>query len=269
VELQRQASVLQAQGLGLAVITYDPPDVLKRFATERGITYPLLSDAGSAIIKRYGILNTTVAEGTRAYGVPFPGTFILDPKGVVVSRYFEDAYQERNTVASILTRQGGAASGPSVSIRTAHVDVMATASDRVVSPGSRLSLAITVTPAPKIHVYAPGKHTYQVVRFQPASRSWLKTHPLTYPPSEIYHFVPLDERVETYQKPFTLVQDLTILATPDVQKALAGQTSITIDGQLEYQACDDKVCYSPASVPISLALELTPLVRPTPAPGRN
>jgi peroxiredoxin len=32
------------------------------FAEQQGITYPLLSDVGSATIKRYGILNTVVAE---------------------------------------------------------------------------------------------------------------------------------------------------------------------------------------------------------------
>jgi hypothetical protein len=115
-----------------------------------------------------------------------------------------------------------------------------------------------------MHVYAPGTHGYQVVTFTAAPQTWLKTHPLTYPPSEIYHFVPLDERVETYQRPFTLVQDLTILATPDAQKLLAGQTTLTISGRLEYQACDDKVCYNPSSVPIAVTLELTPLLRPPP-----
>jgi hypothetical protein len=268
VELQRRQADLRAQGLGLAVITYDAPEVLRRFATERSITYPLLSDGGSAIIRRYGLLNTANAEGSRAYGVPYPGTFVLDARGVVVARYFEDAYQERNTVASILTRQGGAAGGPAVTAQTAHLVVQAVASDAIVSPGSRLSLSIQVTPARGMHVYAPGKHTYQVVRFRPDSQPWLKTHPLSYPPSEIYLFVPLDERVETYQRPFTLVQDLTILATPDVQKQLAGQTSLTVRGQLEYQACDDKVCYAPANVPLSFTFDLSPLLRPTPPPGR-
>ena len=35
-----------------------------------------------------------------------------------------------------------------------------------------------------------------------------------------------------------------------------------MSGTLEYQACDDKICYAPAKVPLSFALELTPLVRP-------
>jgi len=43
-----------------------PPDVQK-------LTFPLLSDAGSVLIKRYGILNTTVPESNQqSYGIPFP-----------------------------------------------------------------------------------------------------------------------------------------------------------------------------------------------------
>ena len=46
--------------------SYDPPDVLRAFAAKHGITFPLLSDSGSAIIRRYGLLNTSVAPGDRA-----------------------------------------------------------------------------------------------------------------------------------------------------------------------------------------------------------
>jgi len=62
VELQGRVKALQAQGLGLATISYDSREVLAAFAKQHGITYTMLSDAGSATIKRYGILNTVVAE---------------------------------------------------------------------------------------------------------------------------------------------------------------------------------------------------------------
>jgi hypothetical protein len=265
VELQRRAADLEAQGLGLAVITYDPPPVLKAFADRYGITYPLLSDTGSGIIKAYGLFNTTVEPGSRAFGVPFPGTFVLDRDGRVTARYFEAAYQERNTVASILARQGTALTGgPSVRAETRHLTIDASLSDGVVAPGSRITLSLAISPRAGMHVYAPGRHDYQVVRFAADPQPWLRTQPVRYPPSEIYHFVPLDERVETYQRPFTLVQDLTVLATPEVQKLLAGQATLTLAGTLEYQACDDKVCYAPARVPLSFTVELTPLLRPSP-----
>lgn len=262
MELQRRHKELEAQGLGLAVITYDTPEILQRFTKERGITYPLIADPGSAIIRRYGLLNDTITPPSRAYGIPHPGTFILGRDGRVKSRFFEEAYQERNTVASVLARTGtSVGSGPVVTRSTPHLSVTAGATDGVVSPGSRFSIVFEVTPNRGMHVYAPGKHTYQVVSVEFDAQPWLTAHPLTYPASEIYHFKPLDERVEVYMKPFRLVQDVTIGATPAVQKQLAGQKQITLTGRLQYQACDDKVCYMPTTVPLSWTMEMTPLVR--------
>ena len=202
--------------------------------------------------------------GTRAYGVPYPGTFMLDGSGRVTARYFEAAYQERNTVAGHpeqAGRRAGAGPWPPCARRTSRCRrPPATRSSR---PGSRFSLSIEVTPRRGMHVYAPGKHDYQVVRFiarQPAVAAQCAAD------LSAVGDLPLRAarraRVETYLKPFTLVQDLTILATPEAQKLLAGQKSLTVSGTLEYQACDDKICYAPAKVPLSFALELTPLLRP-------
>jgi hypothetical protein len=62
-------------------------------------------------------------------------------------------------------------------------------------------------------------------------------------------------------KPFRLVQDITILATPEVQKLLANQQSVTISGRIEYQACDEKLCYAPQSLPVKWTVPLKPLAR--------
>jgi peroxiredoxin len=46
----------------VASITYDPQETLAGFAARNKITFPLLSDVGSATIRRYGIVNTVVEE---------------------------------------------------------------------------------------------------------------------------------------------------------------------------------------------------------------
>ena len=74
----------------------------------------------------------------------------------------------------------------------------------------------------------------------------------------------MNERVDVYSRPFRLTNDLTIVATPDVQKLLAAQESITITGALEYQACDDKICFNPGRVPLTFSLKLKPLDRNPP-----
>jgi hypothetical protein len=179
----------------------------------------------------------------------------------VVSRFFEDAYQERYTVATMLSALGG---GVAVKASTAHLSLTASLSDATAAPGERLALTVDVTPGRGMHVYAPGKHDYQVVRLSIDPQPWLRLYDTTYPRSEIYHFKPLDERVEVFMKPFQLRRDLTLLATPEAQKLLAAQRTVTITGALEYQACDDTLCFNPTRVPLSFTLDVTPLDRRPP-----
>ncbi len=186
--------------------------------------------------------------------MPHPGTFIVNRGGVVQSRFFEDAYQERYTAATILATRGVAVSGAPVTTETSHVTVRASVTDTTVAPGERLSIVAEVSPRPSMHVYAPGKHSYQVVRLVVDAQPWLRVHETTYPASEIYHFKPLDERIAVYAKPFRLTRDVTIQATPEMQKALAGMPTIALTGALEYQACDDKLCYNPTRVPFTFTL---------------
>jgi hypothetical protein len=135
---------------------------------------------------------------------------------------------------------------------TMHLTVNTSLSSAEIAPGQKISLSFAVTPKRNMHVYAPGKHDYQVIAVKLDPQPWMKAAPTTYPPSEIYHFKELDEKVETYGKPFTLVQDITVLNTAAAKKALAAP--VTLSGRLEYQACDDKVCYAPTKIPVSFAL---------------
>jgi hypothetical protein len=88
----------------------------------------------------------------------------------------------------------------------------------------------------------------------------VRVEPVTYPPSEMYHFRPLDEHVPVYQKPFRLVQEIVIEGTPEAQAAFRGQERLTITGTLHYQACSSTICYNPVSLPLSWTVDLRPLV---------
>ena len=164
----------------------------------------------------------------------------------------------------MLAAQGTTAAGTALTAETTHLNLRATVSDATLAPGQRVSMVVDVTPRSGMRVYAPGKHNYQVVRLTIDQQPWLRAHDTRYPPSEIDHFRPLDERVEVYSKPFRLMQDVTILATPEIQTLLAGMSTVTIAGAIEYQACDDKICYNPARIPISFTLPVKPVDRPLP-----
>ena len=282
---------LRKNGIGLAVISYDAPQILADFSKRQGITYPLLSDVGSATIRRYGILNTVIEEALgpngkdpavladlqryvtvtqaseRFRGIPFPGTFMLDQQGRVTARFFEDYYWERHTVSSIMLRVGGAKTlVQAIQASTEHLDVKAYPSDPSASLGTRFSLAVEVTPKPSMHVYAPGATGYRVITLNIEPQPHVRTMPVQYPASEVYYFKPLNERVPVYQKPFTLVMDVVADATPEARKALAGKSELVVDGTLEYQACDDKLCYNPVSIPLSWRVALHESVPAAPRP---
>jgi len=267
VELQSRYDDITRQGLGVIALSYDSPEMLRRFTASRNISFPLVSDPGSAIIKQYGLLNETVDPKSSTYGIPHPGTFIVDRTGVVVSRFFEDAYQERYTTAAILSSLGAGIGGGTVTADTAHLTLTATISDTTAAPGERLSIVVDASPKRGMHLYAPGTHTYRVVQVTIDPHPWLRTHETVYPASQIYHFKPLDERVEVFIQPFRLRRDLTLLATQAAQKALAAMPSLTITGALAYQACDDRLCFNPARVPFSFEIALKALDR-RPAGGR-
>ncbi|MSO82660.1 MAG: redoxin domain-containing protein [Acidobacteria bacterium] len=275
-------------------ISYDSQQILADFSKRNGVTFPLLSDVSSATIKRYGILNTVVEEALgpngkdpavlrdlqmyatvnqaseRLRGIPFPGTFIIDRQGRVTSRFFEDYYWERNTVSNIMLRVGTAGAPiQATQVSTPHLDLRTYASDASVALGTRFALTLDVTPKRGMHVYAPGASGYRVVTVNIAPQPHVRIQPVRYPASEIYHFVPLNERVPVFQKPFTLQLEVVPEATAEARKAFSGKNELVITGTLEYQACDDKICYNPESVPVSWTVAMTGLVPGGPQPPQQ
>jgi hypothetical protein len=162
--------------------------------------------------------------------------------------------------STVLAQSPGAAPanpfGQPARSTTPHLTVESSISQASAAPGARLTVAVDVTPRRTLHVYAPGKHDYQVVALTLDPQPWAKLEPTKYPPSEKYFFAPLNETVEVYSTQFRLTRELTLLDTPEARKALAGQRSVTVTGRVEYQACDDKVCYSPGKVPVNFAVTL-------------
>jgi hypothetical protein len=235
--------------------------VLADFAARRGITFPLLSDTGSAVIRKYGILNTTVPTANATYGIPFPGTFILDARGVVTSRHFETAYQERDTITSVLVKLGAKIDLPATKVTAPNLALTTYLTDRTAAPGTHFSLVLDITPAPRVHVYAPGVAGYKPIALTVQATPPLVVRSAQFPKAEDYFFKPLNEHVAVYQRPFRIVQDLEVDPSPQAVEALKDRAAMTIAGTLDYQACDDKVCFTPQSVPLTWTIGLRALDR--------
>ncbi len=241
---------IRAAGLGVAAISYDSVDVLKQFSARAGITFPLLSDPDSAVIRKYGILNETVEKGTPFYGIPHPGTYLLDRRGVVTSKFFEEDFRVRDTAASIVLRQFGIKAEKHETARGKHLDLTIAASDREARPGQRITLSIDVTPEKRVHVYAPEVKGYIPVALtlDPA-KAFTADAPI-FPRAKVMNLAAIREKAPVYDAPFRIQQTVTLAAANVLEPLLDKDRNLTIAAKFRYQACNEKECFVPETLPV-------------------
>jgi peroxiredoxin len=91
VKLQADLKKFEDAGAQLVAISYDKVEVLAKFADEKKITFPLLSDPESKAIKPFGVL---VEDAKGNYeGLARPGVFIIDKDGVIRARVKSTVFQ--------------------------------------------------------------------------------------------------------------------------------------------------------------------------------
>jgi peroxiredoxin len=249
-DLNQQLDTFRKVGLTVAGLTYDSPEILRSFAARVGIKYPLLSDPESKMIRAFGILNPNGERGSRYEGIPFPGIYIINERGIVIAKYFDDDYREPISAGSILTRAFGASGVMRTGIQNAQLVLVYSASDSVLVPGRRITLIIDVVPQPKMHLYAPGVQNYIPIDWQMgASKSWI-AFPPTYPPSHMLSLPAINETVPVYNSRIRMVRDIAIGLESEIAPVLSSNRTVTFDGSFRYQACDDTQCYLPKTLPL-------------------
>jgi hypothetical protein len=269
VELQFHAGEFRKRGFNIAAVSYDSPAVLRDFAKRRNIAFPLLSDADSQAIRAFGILNESVQKDSFVYGVPYPGTYVLDAKGVVTGKYFEEEYAERVTASDILVRQFGATlptmptagSAPAPDrVEGKHLRVTESTSARYTIGGQKIALILTIEMQPGIHVYAPGVQGYKPLAWEmlPGAAGLPERlfTPVTWPPSKTLHLKAIGETVPVYEKRIRLVREFTVPSDELLRTATSQDGRITLEGLFRYQACDATTCYNPETLPVHFEVQV-------------
>src|SRR3954470_5202760 len=111
-----------------------------------------------------------------------------------------------------------------------------------------ITLALDVTPNPRIHVYAPGAKDFTAVSLVLTARAEMTAGKPAYPKHDVLA-APGSDHAPAYAKAFRITQPVTLKA--DAPK------DVTIGGVLNYQACDDRVCYPALSLPVTWAVAPT------------
>jgi hypothetical protein len=234
--------------------------VLKNFADRKHITYLLLSDPDSKIIREFGILNETVPANSMAYGIPYPGTYVVDTSGKVVAKFFEDDFKERTPTLEMLDRFGATLGSTPATVQAKHLQLSSSASTNVVHPNQRVALYLDIDLMPKMHVYAPGVQGYIAIDWK-MTETAAKFDPVRYPAPENLRLEVIKETVPVYRGHVRLAQDIVIGPEAQVKPRLNEQGEMVLEGSLRYQACDDHECYLPETVPLKWTFKFEPLDR--------
>jgi len=148
--------------------------------------------------------------------------------------------------------------GRTLSMSTDHLTVAATVAPLQLPRGGHVVLTADVTPKAGMHLYAPGSR-YRVVAIKLAANSPFKLDaPISYPKPVLYTFKPLDEEVRVYDAPFKLVAQFALDTSRPLVMPLRRPLPVTLKASLDYQACDERFCYLPESIPLRWTVTATP-----------
>ena len=258
--MQNAREKFRQQGVGLAAISYDSEAILRDFTQRHKVQYPLIADPKSEIIRSYGVLNTEATGFTK--GMAHPGYFYVMPDGTIKEKFFETAYTDRDTAASLILKLfPDLVEGNGREVAAPHIKLTLSQSDEVVVPGSRFMVAAEIALPPDTHVYAPGVKRYKPVQMIMETSPDLRLLPLRYPNAKVLFLPAIDESVPVYEGNFRLLQDVVVSTDRRFISSITQAKTISLKGTLFYQACDSEKCYLPQKSDVSWEVRVIPLDR--------
>jgi len=240
-------------------ISYDPIGAIAQFCDEHNIEYDFLSDEGSAFITQLGILNTLVDPDEAVYGIPYPGTYVLDEQGVVVQKFFHREYQIREAAAFTLEEafglQAELGETPHASASVEDINITAQLHAPDIKFRQRVDLHVRLDLPEGIHVGGPevpeGNFPTVVTVTGPEG---LYIGPPRYPETVPFQVAGLTE-------PLPVLEGFAVVRV-ELNSALTEVESVPIDVEVRYQACNDRECFLPQTARLHLDLPVGSLNRP-------
>ncbi len=252
MELEQSFDGLTEAGLGVVAISYDSLDILRSFSDRHGgFRYSMLSDTNSEIIDAFGIRNVNHAEGQFGYGIPFPGTYIVDADGIVQAKFFIQPHNQRYTADTILIKTRGVGGGRRTEVQLPQFKFVAYASQDTVRPGNHFLLVADIELPDQMHLYAPGSD-YTAIDLSIVDDPALREGALELPEPEILHLDVIDETVPVYLHKIRVQREVTLSPRHYAD-------TIRVAATLSYQTCDDEICFPPAKFPLIFDLDVISL----------
>ncbi len=230
----------------------------------------MLSDAGSEVIRRYGILNTALKPGDiPAYGVPWPGTYVTDEHGVVVEKFFHDSYKKRDSAESLIDAAlGGVLAGPDDTPLTGgdddvRIETFVHGGRGTLRQGIVRKLVVRFSLGDGLHVYGePVPEGMVATRVEVSGPDGLVTLDPEVPPTRPLRLDGLDLTLNVWDDGVDIVVPFYPRAELVSECRPVDHDSVPIDVTVHYQACTDTSCLAPRTEHFTLDVGLEPVDMP-------
>jgi hypothetical protein len=256
VEFQKKIIEFQEKGISIIGISYDSVQVLKEFAEKYQITYPLLSDVNSDVIRMFGIFNTSIDSKHRWYGIPYPGIYIVDNNLTVVKKQFEKTYYERPTAETVLIKHLDKKVETFIQrFKNSYMTGSFAISDTMAYPAQILTISIHFSMKNNFHLYGrPIPKGYIPLTIELEQNLNVSLDPIQFPATKKLAIESINETFNIFPNEFTLITSLRVKKQPQL-----GKYSLKV--HLKSQACDDKSCMLPEELNFQFPLLITKTLR--------
>ena len=274
--MQDNLELFEEAGIRVYGVSYDSQESLAEFSEAYGITYDLLSDPDSAVIRDFGILNTTISvddpemhpgTGKGFYGVPFPGVYVTDEHGVVSEKFFHRHYGTRESGGSIRDSALGEIlvghEAPAAELENDQIKVTAFLSDPTMRFETMSMLYVRLELADGLHIYGnplPEGYIASVASIPPTKG--LRVGEAIYPETAQRAFLELGVTLPVYEGVIDIGIPVTVNAEILNWTSQDKPDAIEVPVSVLYQACSESVCYTPKTEELRLVVPIEALVMP-------
>jgi hypothetical protein len=230
----------------------------------------MLSDVDSQVIHTYGVLNDVIQpDEVPFYGIPFPGFFLLDERGVIVDKLFNRHLANREGIESILDSFAGRVEPgqhePTGSL-TEDAGIKVTAFLRggggVLRIGPRRRLVVRFELADGLHIYGdPVPEGMVATQITIEGPDGFRCEALEAPPTKPLQLPGIDATLQVWDGTVDFVTP--VYASSELTKVVRSEDpSIEVQVHVRYQACDDEQCFIPRTETITLEVPMSAGVMP-------
>jgi hypothetical protein len=254
----------EAAGIKLYALSYDDQETLAEFVQKQGVPYTLLSDTDSKVIKQYGLLNEQLSKKDAfLYGIPYPGVFLCDEDGTVISKFFHDSYKKRESPEMLIDAALGHITIDETAPRAESSDdgIRITAAlhggNGSLRQGIVRQLVTTFELPGGLHIYGqPAPQGLTATDIKVEGPDGLVTLPMEAPPTTPLHLKTLDIDLNVWSGTVHFATPLYPVGELVSECRPIDEREVELSVHVTFQACTDETCLLPQTRTLTLQVEL-------------